>query len=58
MNAVIRVSYHKPYVVIQMSPALYQVIEIRGLLAVVAVTIASDTLSMIMSAKGISNSLN
>ena len=58
MNAMIRVSYHKPYVVIQMPPALSQVIEIRGLLAVVVVTTASDTLSMIMSAKGISNRIH
>ena len=54
MNAMIRVSYHKPYVVIQMPPALSQVIEIRGVLVVEAVTTTSDTLSMIMSVKGIS----
>lgn len=49
---------HKPSVAIQMTPALYQVIEIRGVLAVAAVTTASGTLSMIMSAKGISKRLH
>ena len=55
MDTVIRVPYHNPFVVIQMLPALSQVIKIRGVLAV---TTISGTLSMIMSAKGISNRLH
>ena len=46
MNAV-----HRPFVVIQMPPALSQVTKINEVLVVVAVTIASGILSIIMSAR-------
>ena len=42
---------HKQFVVIQMPLALSQVIEINEVLAMVEVTIASSTLSIIMSVK-------
>ena len=55
MNAAIRVTYHNPSVAIRMPSALSQVIEIGEVLAMAEVTTASGTLSMTMSAKGISN---